>query len=24
LIIFGNIEFACATWAERDFGLHAV
>jgi hypothetical protein len=24
LIIIGNIEFACASWAERDFGLHAV
>ena len=24
LIIFGNIEFACASGAERDFGLHAV
>jgi len=24
LIIVGNIEFACASWAERDFGLHAV
>jgi hypothetical protein len=24
LIIIGNVEFACASWAERDFGLHAV
>ena len=24
LIIIGNIEFACASRAERDFGLHAV
>ena len=24
LIVIGNIEFACASWAERDFGLHAV
>jgi len=24
LIIIGNIEFACASWAERDFRLHAV
>ena len=24
LIIVSNIEFACASWAERDFGLHAV
>ena len=22
LIIFGNIEFACTGWAERDFRLH--
>jgi hypothetical protein len=24
LVIFGNIKFACTSWAERDFGLHAV
>jgi len=24
LIIIGNVEFACASWAERDFRLHAV
>jgi len=24
LIIVGNIEFTCASWAERDIGLHAV
>ena len=23
LIIFGNIEFTCTGWAERDIGLHA-
>ena len=24
LVVFGNIKFACTSWAERDFGLHAV
>ena len=24
LIIIGNVESACASWAERDFRLHAV